>query len=235
MNLNILYKTNRTRFIANLKSKVNSVSNSIALFKGSYRFHHYDTTNHYNHKYDQNFVYLFGIQEFGFDGFIDLANDQSYLIKNTEKTDGLILGFNENLSDSVYKRLIDKSHKKAELTDQEAQDRYGIHAILTHTQFLEFLEKLNPQKIFINHGIDRYTGIKSNSYDDSTVLEKYKDVIDKDTSYPVLNNTRTIKSPEEVEFMRAICKISAQGHVEMMKNCEVGMTEYQIAAIFYVL
>jgi Xaa-Pro aminopeptidase len=66
------------------------------------------------------------------------------------------------------------------------------------------------------------------------VLEKYKDVIDSDTVYPILNNTRTIKSPEEIEFMRQICKISSKGHIEIMQNCRPGMYEYQIAALFYV-
>ena len=234
MNLNILYQTNRSLFIANLQSKVTNLQKSIAIFKGSYRFHNYDTSNTYTPKYDQNFIYLFGIHEFGFDGFIDLTNSNSYLVKSSESLNGFVSGFVENESKSEYQLKLNQVSCQTEITKQEAKDRFGISGIFTQTEFLEFLEATNPERIYLNYGIDRYTGVKSNTYDNPRVLDQFKDVIDRDTTYPILNNTRTIKSKEEISFMRQICQISSKGHVEIMRNCKPGMFEYQIAALFYV-
>ena len=234
MNLNVLYQTNRSRFIANLKSKVTTFQKSIVIFKGSYLFHNYDTSNTYAPKYDQNFIYLFGIHEFGFDGFIDLANSNSYLIKSSESLNGFVSGFAENEPKSEYQLKLSQDSRQTEITKQEAQDRFGVTGIFTQVEFLEFLEKYKPERVYLNYGIDRYTGVKSNSYDEPQVLDQFKDIIDRDTTYPILNNTRTIKSKEEISFMRQICEISSRGHVEIMRHCKPGMYEYQIAALFYV-
>lgn len=234
MKLSVLYQGHRSKFISNLRARRVPLKNAIALFKGSYRFHQYDTTNSYPVKHDQNFVYLFGVEEFGYDGFVDLASARSYLIKGTEKVDGFIGSDRTKVAASDFKKWADQSHQKPDLTDEQVRTLYGIERIMSRAEFLEYLDQQKPTKIYINHGIDRYTGIPSNAYDDAEVLEKYKDSIDRDTIYPVLNETRTIKTAAEIEYMRKICRISSQGHIEMMRNCKPGMKEYQIAAIFYV-
>ena len=47
--------------------------------------------------------------------------------------------------------------------------------------------------------------ISNEFYDDNDILSEYKDQIDEVSLYPVLNNTRTIKSKEELLCMREIC------------------------------
>ena len=234
MNTSILYQTNRSRFIKNLIARIPKLKESIAVFAGSYRFHHYDTTSNYPLKVDQNFAYLFGVADFGYDGFIDLNDQKSYLVKTDESTKGYTSGSSPSIDQSNYQKMINKNNHYKGLTNDEAQARFGIHSILTNQAFLDFLDKKNPEKVYLNSGIDRFTGIEVNSFSPERLGEKYKEIIDYDTLYPVLNNSRTIKSHEEAEFMREICMISSRGHVEMMKNCKVGMFEYQMAAIFFV-
>jgi Xaa-Pro aminopeptidase len=211
MQLSTLYQTNRKRFIKNLKDKVLDLGNSIALFKGSHYFFAYDAPVYYPPKYDQNFVYLFGLEDMNFDGFIELDGGKTYLVQQHKCSEPLI-----------------------NYPVEEWKDSFGVEAVLTHNQFVEYLTQKTLKKVFVNHGVDRYTGVKSNSYDNSEVLDKLKDIIDNDTTYPILNNTRTIKSPEEIEFMREIGMISSRGHIEVMKACKEGVYEYQIGAVFNV-
>lgn len=234
MKLSVLYKSHRARLLANLRARQLPLKNSIAIFKGSYRFHHYDASTTYTPKYDQNFVYLFGVEEFGFDAFIELATGRSVLVKGTEKMDGMLNGDKKLIESSEYKQMVDQSHKESELSEEQAKELYGIDKIMTRAEFIEHLKNAKHDRLYVNHGIDRYTGIPSNSYDDPEVLALFDDKIDKDSLYPILNNTRTIKSASEAEWMRKIGMISSNAHVDVMRNCKPGMREYQIAAIFYV-
>lgn len=234
MKLSVLYKSHRARLLANLRARQLPLKNAIAIFKGSYRFHHYDAPTTYPPKYDQNFVYLFGVEEFGFDAFIDLATGRSVLVKGSEKMDGMLKGDKELIANSEYKQMVDEGHRQSELSEEQARELYGIDKIMSRAEFLEHLKTAKHDRVYVNHGIDRYTGIASNSYDDAEVLALFGDNVDRDSLYPVLNNTRTIKSASEVEWMRKIGMISSKGHIDVMRNCRPGLREYQIAAIFYV-
>jgi Xaa-Pro aminopeptidase len=210
MLLKTLYETNRARFIRNLKDKVLDLTGSIALFKGSHYFYAYDTSIYYPPKYDQNFVYLFGLEDMSFDGFIELDVGKAYLVqmKNAEPLVNFPL--------------------------EEWKESFGIEDVFSHDQFEDYLTKKPPQKVFINSGIDRYTGVNSNTYDNADILSRFKESVDSDTTYPILNDTRTIKSPEEIHFMREMGMISSRGHIEVMRACKPGMHEYQIGAVFSV-
>jgi Xaa-Pro aminopeptidase len=47
-----------------------------------------------------------------------------------------------------------------------------------------------------------------------------------------LHDMRLYKSRSEVATMRRAARLSAQAHVELMRSCEPGMTEYQLASTF---
>ena len=47
---------------------------------------------------------------------------------------------------------------------------------------------------------------------------------------PLLHEMRLFKSANELNIMRQAGKITAQGHLRAMKNCQVGMYEYQLEA-----
>lgn len=234
MKLSVLYQSHRSKFISNLRARRVPLANSIAVFKGSFRFRVYDTPNAYPLKYDQNFVYLFGVEEIGFDGFIELGSARSFLVRAGEPLDGFVGSEKTKLDASDFKKWADDTHTSTPLTDAQVQSLYGIERIMSRAEFLEYLEQQKPAKIYLNHGIDRYTGTPSNAYDDPEVLEKFKGSLDRDTVYPVLNCTRTFKTASEVQFMRQICQISSQGHIDVMRACKPGVREHQIAAIFYV-
>jgi len=214
MILKNLYETNRTRLIKNLKSRVGDISNSVILMKGSHTFPEHDSDTYYSlPKYEINFVYLFGVRRMEVHGLIDLSDSKAYLIVPDVK-----------LPDSFIEKRID-GHEASE---------YGIDNVLTRSELIEFLKKKELDKIYINYGIDRYTKIEANEFDDVEILDPYKDKLDYDTLYPLLNNTRTIKSDTEMQFMKDICSISSRGHEYILQHCKTGMNEYQIGALFWV-
>lgn len=214
MILKNLYETNRTRLIKNLRSRVGDLSNSVVLMKGSHPFPEHDSDTSYNMpKYEINFMYLFGVRRMEVHGLIDLSTSKAYLIVPDNK-----------FPDCFIEKRVEGEEAAA----------FGIEKVLTRSELIEFLKEKELKKIFINYGIDRYTKIESNKYDDGEVLQPYHDILDNDTLYPVLNNTRTIKSEVEMEFMRDICSISSKGHEYVLQHCKPGMSEYQIAALFWV-
>jgi len=49
---------------------------------------------------------------------------------------------------------------------------------------------------------------------------------------PILHELRLFKSTQEIEYMRQAAQISASGHLKLMQNCQAGLLEYQLEAIF---
>ena len=208
---------NRERLFKNLTSKIGDVENSMILLRGSYYYNENDSDTTYGlARFEANFTYLFGLEKMNIDGGIDLATNEPFFILEQE---------------DYMKKVIN-----GKLTKSEAFDIYGVSKVYTKNEFINFLKTRGLKKIFIHKGIDSGSGHLSNYYKNEDIIKNIKDLkieIDENTLYPILNNTRTIKSQEEIECMREICKISSLGHIEAMRLCKPGMYEYQIDAIFY--
>jgi len=56
--------------------------------------------------------------------------------------------------------------------------------------------------------------------------------LDKENLLPVMETCRVTKSEAELDFMRHITKIAAEGHKFTMKNTRPGMHEYQVGELF---
>ena len=52
------------------------------------------------------------------------------------------------------------------------------------------------------------------------------------SAHPILNRLRARKSPAELALIKRAAEISAQGHIDLMRNIEAGMHEYDLQAIF---
>jgi Xaa-Pro dipeptidase len=50
--------------------------------------------------------------------------------------------------------------------------------------------------------------------------------------YGILRDLRMIKTQDEVEEMRKICKIAADAHVQVMRHAKPGMYEYELESVF---
>ncbi|MFC1477753.1 aminopeptidase P N-terminal domain-containing protein, partial [candidate division KSB1 bacterium] len=60
---------------------------------------------------------------------------------------------------------------------------------------------------------------------------RFPDVPVKDCSR-MITDLRIIKSPAEIEIMRKAARIAVKAHIELMRSTEVGMNEYELAALY---
>ncbi len=56
--------------------------------------------------------------------------------------------------------------------------------------------------------------------------------LDNKALFPVLSECRVIKTPREIDFMRACCLVTSQAHVFVMRHIRAGMSEVQLEALF---
>ena len=209
------YKITRARLIAELKSRKVETAKCLFLVKGSKLYPENDAdTNYTPLKYEENIQYLFGIKKEDVDGMIDLDTGKSYLISADPTPDDFFISKFLNRDDAV--------------------NVYGADDFVYHSGLKELISKLGPQRIYIYKGVDTNSDHWSNYYDRPDIIESFKDIIDEDTMYPVLNELRCIKNKEELNLFREICRISSAAHVSCMQFCVPGLWEYQIAALFMV-
>lgn len=210
------YKISRARLIAELKSRSVDVSNTLLLLKGSQVFPEYDADTYYTPvKYEEVIQYLFGVRKEDVDALIDLETGKSYLISADPTPDDFFI--------SKF------------LTKEDAISIYGVDDFTYHSGLRDLVQSLNPKKIFLYKGIDSYSHLWSNYYDRQDVIGQFKDIVDEDTIYPILNELRCLKNEEELELFRKVCRISSAAHVYCIQMCIPGLWEYQIAAAFEVI
>lgn len=58
----------------------------------------------------------------------------------------------------------------------------------------EYIKEKQIKRVLLYYGIEAYDNLISNYYDDEIFHKEFKDIIDRDNLYPILNNTRVIKS-----------------------------------------
>lgn len=98
-----------------MKSRLGDVTDSIVLMKGSVPTYQYDSDTYNFPKYEMNFTYLFGLNKFHVDGYLELDTGVTYFIIPDEFTK------------DYYHHLISK---------QEALENYGVNDVLTKSEFL---------------------------------------------------------------------------------------------------
>ena len=114
------------------------------------------------------------------------------------------------------------------LTKEDYEAKYEIE-----THYLDELEQWlkdnGTQKIYTNAGLNTDSGIE-NMIPDEKYLQGFE--TDKETLYPLVANTRAVKSNEEIDVLRWATKITVEGHVEVLRHCKPGLRESQLAALF---
>lgn len=71
---------------------------------------------------------------------------------------------------------------------------YLISEFISKENLLDFLKDRNARRIFVYYGVEAYDNLESNYFDDEKITEEFASIIDYDILYPLLNNTRVIKS-----------------------------------------
>ena len=172
-----------------------------------------DTT--FPFRQDSNFYYLTGFEEP--ESVLMLSSEGESTIfcrkKNPdlEKWDGYMYGI-EGAKDILK---FDNAYDIADIANIVPELIRGSKSIYS---------LVGKDNVFDNNIIGWIT--KANS------LERHQGNIDLKNYSNALGYQRLIKGDEEVELMRNSCEIAAQAHKEVMKNVQVGMSEFDLESMY---
>lgn len=201
---NSLFANNRKRFLAEFKKTLGAslAPNSLMLFKGKEDIPIDSTDQNYVVKQESYFYYLFGVQETGFYGAINVDTEECTIFAPEPNP--------------IYRIWM------VVLNTEDYKKKYNLNCLYLK-ELESFVGKVNPKKIFLNSGVNSDSGSKTLIPTDEWLSKKFS--LDLETMYPILTECRVIKSPEELEIMAISCQSAAEGHIEAMKNCKPEILE----------
>lgn len=206
------YLENRRRLTRSLMSK-KVPANSLVFLKGNVYYPEFDSDTNYDPLLcDPNFRYLIGPEYRELSACFHLLSDNLYFI--------------------VPKPDPDTAFFSYAMTQEEAVGTWGAKGVIYEEELEKFINEIKPEKILLSSGIDSNSGHATPTYENPE-LAKFATIVDKAILFPALNDLRTIKSEQDIEFLRKACAMTCLGHKQAMKNVKVGMREYNLAALFF--
>lgn len=160
------------------------------------------------------FAYLFGVQEPGFYGALDIASGDSIL-------------FAPRLPDEYavwLGKIKQLPHFKA---------RYMVSSVYYTDEMAKVLHQQyqGPEKplLYLLHGLNT----DSNNFSkpaDFKGIDSFE--TDLNALHPILTECRVLKSALELAVIQFANDISSEAHVEVMRKSKAGMKEYQLESLF---
>ena len=83
--------------------------------------------------------------------------------------------------------------------------------------------------VYVNLGVNSDSGLTT-CIPEQKYLEGLK--VEKDTMHDILSESRTVKNDEEILAMRWASQITAESHVNVMRNCKPGLRESNLESFF---
>ena len=206
-------------FIKNRDNLANLLENNslVILFAGEALYKSADEK--YPFTPNRNFYYLTGINE-----------EQHILVMEKQ---------NDELFETMYVLRPDEMQEKwtgKTIRDYEAREVSGIEEVKYldnfHTDLNNLLISGNIKNVYLD--LERRGFDEELRYPQSfakNLKKKYADVVVKNV-YNEISNLRKVKSKEEIEEMQKAIDITTKGVEVLMKNCKVGMKEYELEAYF---
>lgn len=203
-----LFAENRAKLVQRMQEAANGSPLGVALLAGGKQTSRFDTDHEETFRQESYFAYLFGVQEAGFYGCIDLTTGRTTL-------------FMPKLP-AEYATWMGRIKR----TD-EFRERYGVDEV-------RYVEEL-PQALagapvlHLLHGVNTDSGEKSIPASFAGIESLPTET---ERLHPVLSECRVVKSAAEVAVMRYAARISSQAHVSVMQTAQLGMAEYQLESNF---
>jgi Xaa-Pro dipeptidase len=184
--------------------------NSVLLLEGGKQQHKYDTDGEIVFQQESFFMYLFGAAVPDAYGIVDLVNGRSVLFIHRLHPDYAIW-------DGA---LLPPSHYV---------QRYGVDECFYADELVAWLEKRKPEVVHVLGGTnsDSGTSVSGATFDGS---DKFP--FDRRYALRELSECRVIKTPEEIELLRWLCRVSSDAHVAVMRSIKPGALEYQMESRF---
>ncbi|XP_018403194.1 PREDICTED: xaa-Pro dipeptidase isoform X2 [Cyphomyrmex costatus] len=208
-----LFRDNRQRLVSRLKAKPNETRwapGTFIVLQGGVNVPFNDTDTNWPFRQESFFQWCFGVEEPDCYGAIDVITGASIL-------------FVPRLPPE-YAIWEGKLH-----TRDDFKERYGVNEIHYTDEIASVLKEKSARVLLTLNGRNSDSGL--------TTRETIFDGIDKfqvnlEHLYPAICECRVIKSPQEIEVLRYVCKISSEAHKTVMRSMRPGIPEYKAEAWF---
>ncbi|XP_041981280.1 xaa-Pro dipeptidase [Aricia agestis] len=199
-----LFAKNRQRLAEQLKP------GHIVVLQGGDEISHYDTDVNYVFRQEAYFTWVCGVREPGCYFALDVKTKKSYL-------------FVPRLPEE-YEVWMGKL-----LSCLEFKNIYGLDEVHYVDQLQEVLTALKPDTLLTLCGPNTDSGLTAKE----AVFEGINEFnVDNEILFPIIAELRVFKTPEEIEVMRYVCKVSSDAHKQVMLYTRPGIMEYQCEAVF---
>ena len=205
-----LFRKNRQKLCEALRTEPTVGENTYVLLEGGKDVSFNDTDVNYLFRQESFFQYLFGVKEPDCYGALNVQNGEATL-------------FVPRLPDE-YATWMGRL-----LNLEEFKSIYETNHVLYVDNLNAFFERSKPELILTLCGKNSDSGLTLHSARFSGI-DKY--VINCDILYGILAECRVIKTPEEIEVLRYVAKVSSDAHVKVMKYMQPGRSEYQGESVF---
>ncbi|KAM7348078.1 dipeptidase C [Cochliomyia hominivorax] len=205
-----LFRKNRQKLCAALRESSAVEKGSFVLLEGGKDVSFNDTDINYLFRQESYFQYCFGVKEPDCYGVLNVDNGESVL-------------FVPRLPEE-YATWMGRL-----LSLEEFKSMYEVDRVLYVDQLNEFFEKASPKLILTLSGLNTDSGLRSKPATFEGI-EKY--VVNCDILHPIIAECRVIKSPEEIEVLRYVAKVSSDAHIKVMKFMRPGRSEYEGESVF---
>ena len=235
---------NRKRVLQALKVKLkldhqqqkqHALSCCLMFLKGGSNSERNDTDHEPIFRQESYFHYLFGVKEPDYAGVIDVATGEVTLfMPRLSAEDATFMGKILSPDDVCDIYQVDRCMYTDEFETvllgmlEQSQDRTNSDdKSSTSTDAKSLLLLLEGRN---SDSGNMYVAPKFNDMRIHHLLINVD--VDKTTLFPILAECRVIKSAQEMDLMRHVAELTSEAHVEIMRNCKPGMTEWQMEAMF---
>ncbi|XP_052742195.1 xaa-Pro dipeptidase [Bicyclus anynana] len=199
-----LFAKNRERLAGKLRN------GQVVVLQGGDDISHYDTDIHYVFRQEAYFTWVSGVREPGCFFALDVTTKKSYL-------------FVPRLPEE-YEVWMGKL-----LTCSEFKKIYGIEEVHYVDELQAILKSLNPDTLLTLNGPNTDSGLTAKEAVFKGI-DEFK--VDNKVLFPIIAELRVIKTPQEIEVMRYVCKVSSDAHKQVMLFARPGLMEYQCESVF---
>ncbi|KAG6463381.1 hypothetical protein O3G_MSEX013838 [Manduca sexta] len=199
-----LFAKNRRRLAEKLQN------GQVVVLQGGEDISHYDTDIHYVFRQEAYFTWVCGVREPGCYFALDVSTGKSHL-------------FVPRLPEE-YEVWMGKL-----LTCHDFKNIYAVDEVHYVDQLRDVLKSLNPETLLTLSGPNTDSGLiaKEAVFEG---IDEFK--VDNEILFPIIAELRVIKTPEELEVMRYVCKVSSDAHKQVMLYAKPGLMEYQCESVF---
>nr|XP_033339755.1 xaa-Pro dipeptidase isoform X2 [Megalopta genalis] len=205
-----LFRNNRKRLVERINSKTNApIAKSFIVLQGGSEVPFNDTDIKWPFRQESFFQWCFGVEEPGCFGAISLT--------------GISILFVPRLP-AEYAIWEGKLHTLEDFTK-----RYAVDETYYSDEIAEILKKKEASLLLTLNGRNSDSGLETPELNFNG-LEQFK--MDKTVLYPEICECRVIKSPQELEVLEYVIKISSDAHKSVMRMVKPELAEFQAEAAF---